>query len=271
MRAVACSSLLARPDRFSMEPNREIVRHWILNLAIEGSRKISDFVPHVFGEHLNVLPVSGAAPHHYSDAFFSLFDEGLVHCFRDEDDEQGKIAVDRAFVESVLNARLRFPQVTSRRRLRVPGPVGSANPDLEWRLTSVGGKEWERLAQPNWERFVFMLFAPLSAEGSAKGGDAWSANLDSLMTELGWCREFNGEEVDRQSLRVEVLRDYPIVYWRTLPIVYHATFLSKWGRDETDFLRNPRADWFRDWWISRRAWYREPWALPAWPTTKNDA
>lgn len=246
MRAVSRPSLLARPDQFSMGPSREIVRHWILDLAITGSRKVSDFVPYVESEHLNVLPVSGAAPNHYSDAFVSLFDEGLIHCFRDEDDEQGNSPVDSAVLESVLKARLQFPQVTSRVRLRVPGPVNSAKPDLEWRPTSVGGKEWERLAQPNWERFVFMLFDPPSAEGLVKGADAWSANLDFLMAELGWCREFNGEEVDRQSLRVEVLHDYPIVYWKTLPVVYHATFLSKWGRDETEFLRDREAKWFRD-------------------------
>lgn len=155
-----------------MEPNQEIVRHWILSLAIEGTRQLSDFVPYVECLHLNVHPVPGAAPHQYGEAFLALFDAGLISCFGDEDDEHGKIRADRTIVETVLAASLRLPQVTRRTRFRMPGPVGPASPDLRWELTTAGGEEWERLAQPNWERYVFVQFDLPSDTRSPKGGDA---------------------------------------------------------------------------------------------------
>ena len=256
----------AKTDLLSMEPNQEIVRHWILSLAIEGSRKLSDFVPYVDCLYLNVHSVPGAAPHHYVEAFLALFDAGLINCFRDEDDEHGKIKANHSVVESVLTARLRLPQVTSKRRLRMPGPVGPAGPDLRWELTTAGGEDWERLAQPNWERYVFALFGPQSDEKSPMAGDAWSASLDSLMVEIGWCGEFNGEEVDRQSLAVEFLHNHLITYWKVLPNVYHATFSSV--RHEESNLR-AESKWFRDWWISRRTWYKKPWTLSTWPAAQN--
>lgn len=246
-----------------MEPNQEIVQHWILNLAIEGRRKLSDFVPYVEDLYLNVPPVPGATPHYYGEAFLALFDAGLICCFLDKDDEERRISADRSLVESVLAARLQLPQVTSRTRLRAPGPVGSSSPDLIWELSPAGGGEWERLAQPNWERYVHALFG-LAA------GHAWSASLDSLMIEIGWCSELNHEEVDRRSLRLEVLHNYPIVYWKVLPVVYHAKFLCRSVTGEqTELLE--RSKWFRDWWISRRTWYKEPWTRPNWPAVQSSA
>lgn len=252
-----------------MEPNQELVRHWILSLAIEGSRKLSDFVPYVECLYLNVHSVPTAAPHHYGDAFLGLFDAGLIYCFRDEDDEHGKIQVNRSVVESVLAARLQLPQVTSKTRLsRIPGPIGPASPDLKWELTTAGGEEWERLAQPNWERYVFALFDLPPDERSPKAGDAWSASRDSLMLEIGWCGEFNDQEVDPRSLSLELLHNHSIAYWKVLPIVYHATFVCGSVRaGETDLWAE--SQWFRNWRISRRAWYKEPWTLPNWPATQN--
>ena len=61
-----------------MEPSQKIVRRWILNLAIEGTRRLSDIVPYVESLHLNVRSVPGAATRHYSDAFLALFDAGLI-------------------------------------------------------------------------------------------------------------------------------------------------------------------------------------------------
>ena len=250
-------------------PSLDIIRHWILSLAIEGSRNLSDFVPYVEDLHLNVHSVPGAMPHHYGEAFLTLFDTGLIRCFRNENNEHREILADRTLVESVLAARLQLPQVTSRIRRRMPGPVGPASPDLGWELTGAGGEEWELLAQPNWERFVFDLFDPPDEKGLLKPGEAWSVNLDSLMLEIGWCREFNGEQIDLQSLTLEMLQNHPIVYWKILPVVYHAKFLCRSSvLEQPDYLRAGEK-WFRDWWISRRTWYREPWTLPNWPHAQN--
>jgi hypothetical protein len=250
-----------------MEPSQKIVRHWILNLAIKGTRRLSDIVPYVESLHLNVRSVPGATTRHYSDAFLSLFDAGLICCFRDEDERSRRVEVGRSVVESVLALRLQLPEVSRRTRSTIPGPLGPAIPDLMWKLTSAGGVEWERLAQPDWERFVFILFDLPTNEGLPTRGDAWSASLDSLMVEIGWCREFNNEEVDRQSLALEVLSNHPIVYWKVLPVVYHATFMCTSVWQEGIRLRE-KSSWFSDWWSSRRSWFKEPWALPDWPDSK---
>jgi hypothetical protein len=246
-----------------MEANQEILRHWILSLAIEGSRELSDFVPYVETLYLNVHPVPGAAPHHYAEAFLALFDAGSICCFCKEYGDHGKIKANRSVVESVLEARLQLPQVTSKIHLRMTGPIGSASPDLRWEITDGGGEEWERLAQPNWERYVFVLFDLPAQDGLTKAGDAWSASLDSLMVELGWCGEFNHEEVDRKSIAVEILRDYPIAYWKVLPVVYHATFLCRSVEPQEGDLRTT-SEWFHEWWVSRRRWHKAPWELPGW-------
>ncbi len=95
-----------------MEPNQEIVRHWILNLAIEGRRRLSDFFPYVEFEYLNVKPVPGAVPEHYAEAFLALFDAGLVRCSFGRNGDPWGVAADRSAVTAVLDTRLRLPQVT---------------------------------------------------------------------------------------------------------------------------------------------------------------
>jgi hypothetical protein len=163
-----------------MEPSHEIVCQWILSLAIECARKVSDFVPYVDGLALNVRPVPGAGPDHYSKAFLALFDAGLIDCFTHSSDDRARISASRTEIDSVLAARLRLPMVTSKMRLGMHGPIGSVDPDLWWELTETGGNEWERLAEPSWDRYVFFLFGLLLDENSPKAGDAWSASLDSL-------------------------------------------------------------------------------------------
>ncbi len=242
-----------------MEPNEVIVRHWILNLAVEGARMLSDFVPSVEELHLNLQAVPGATPYDYGEAFLTLYDAGHINCFRDAEAEYSQTKANRSVVESVIQARLQIPHVTSRRS-RIPGPVGQVRPDLRWELSTSGGEEWERFAQPDWERYVFALFGPQPSEESQMEGDAWSASLDSLMIQIGWCNEFNNLEIDRQSIELEILHNHPITYWKVIPVVYHATFLCRSTKIRT------KPEWFRDWWLSRRKWYKEPWSLSIWPT-----
>jgi hypothetical protein len=246
-----------------MPVTNAIARYWILNLAIEFPRKLSNFVPFVEEEHLNVRKIPGVAPTDYAAMFLELFDSGSIRLRSPSNDEEGEIAVSRSELESVLGARLLLPSVTSK-IVMGPGRVRHSpintdgSPDFGWELTQAGGEEWEALAQPNWERFINFCT-------DARSGDAWSSNLDSLMTELGWCRELHCVEIDRKTLSLEVLHDYSITYWKVLPVVYHATFRSKWAEYWWLGKGTVVPKWFRDWWLSRSHWYKEPWALPSWP------
>ena len=248
-----------------MPARREIVQHWILNIAIEFGRKLSDFLPFVQSERLNVHGVPSATPEDYAEGVLALFDSGSIRLYSDSVDEGGQIEANRSILESVLGQRLELPRreinlnpvgQSRRRSSRVIAEGGS---DLRWELTPSGGKRWERRAQPDWSRYLAILT-------DCGSGEAWSADRDFLLAELGWGRELDGLEIDRNSIRLEILHDHAITYWKTLPIVYHAAFASGWA--ESPWLHADRAkapDWFHDWWASRSNWYKQPWELPTWP------
>jgi hypothetical protein len=245
-----------------MHPSQELIQHWILNIAIEFHLKLSDFIPFVESEFLNVKEVPRATLDDYATAFLALLDAGFVCAYPVETavGEEDRAKVGRSQVEAVLEKRLQLPRVTGRIRVgvdrhKLPGrpPV----PDLRWRMTSLGGEAWERLAKPDWNRYVSTLT-------DDQFGDTWSANRDLLMAELGWYRELNSMKVDRGTVRVELLHDHPIMYWKVLSLVYHAAFSCTPDADArpTDWPK-----WFRDWWLSRNQWHKDPWELPSWPTT----
>lgn len=246
-----------------MQTSSEIVRHWILSLAIEGARRISDFLPYVEQESLNVRKIPGIAASEYAATFLDLFSSGLIRLRSLSDGKGVESTPGRSYLGSVLEARLLLPPISTRRRLGKEHIVSSqlnapASPDFRWELTPRGGEEWERLAYPNWDGYVEILTG-------MESGEAWSANPDSLMAELGWCRELNGIEIDRETLNIGKLIDHQITYWKVLLVVYHAAFRSKWVEDDWLRMASAEREWFQNWWLSRRDWYTKPWKLPIWP------
>ena len=237
-------------------------RHWILNLACEIPCRVSDLLPVVKEERLNVIRIPGVQATDYAAALLKLFDSGEIRLRpRDEDESSSPT---RAELNSVLEARLKLPPIlrTFGKNERQSGVSPSSVrevPDLSWELSLLGGEEWETLAQPDWTRFATILSDKESSE-------MWSANFDLLMAELGWCRELNGVEIDRTTLSLELLRDYAITYWKILPIVHHAVFRSKWVDHGWPEKGRREPEWFRKWWVSRSNWYRKPWTLSGWPT-----
>jgi hypothetical protein len=243
-----------------MSASQEIIQHWISNIAIEFHPRLSDFVPFVESESLNVKEVPGATPKDYTAAFLALLDLGFVCAYPVDTHagEEDQAKMDRSAVVEILEKRLLLPQVTSKIRVRANQPRPSSKPtvpDLRWRMTALGGNAWERLARPDWNRYV-------STETDDQFGDIWSANRDVLMAELGWYRELTSAKVNRDSVRIEVVDNHPITYWKVLPLVYHAAFSCT-----PDAHASPMdwPEWFRAWWISQNRWYVKPWELPGWP------
>jgi hypothetical protein len=247
-----------------MQVAQGIVRHWLLNTAIEIPRKISDFLPVVHGLRLNVLDVPGAIPEDYASGILALFDSGSIRVYFDGDAEGSETEVSRSILESVLQRRLAIPVEIStsqhaNRRSTYPRRVSPDTSDLRSQLTALGGAAWERLAQPDWNRFVTIL------TGGDEPGEAWSADFNLLMAELGWCRELNGVEIDRNTISVDLLYDHPITYWKFLPVVHRATFECRWVESHWPDGRIVPPEWFRQWWMSLSEWHTMPWKLPIWP------
>jgi hypothetical protein len=246
---------------------QQILRHWVLNIAVEGRRKLSDFVPYVECEYLNVREVPGAMATDYASAVAGLLDAGLIRFYNVTTSGVGT-EVGRSAVDSVLQTRLHLPKLSGKVRSRQGEPrasraISPPTVDLSFELTPLGGKEWESRAEPDWGRYGPMLTGDES-------GEAWSAGLDLLLAMVGWYRELNGAQIDRNSVSINVLQDHPITYWKRLPTVYHATFACKWAgyRWDSGF---DEPDWFRDWWTSQSAWFRRPWELPDWPSATSAA
>lgn len=241
-----------------------ITRHWILNLAWECRREISDVIPFVEEMHLNVSKVPGVTANDYAAALLDLFNSGAIKVrFKDED---GSLA-NRSDLEAALHTRLLLPPISGRRTHRRDGPpilppaVIRDAPDLAWELSPLGAEEWESLAQPDWNRFATVLSDPES-------GEMWSANLDLLMSELGWSRELNGIDIDKATLSLQVLRDFAITYWKVLPVVHHASFKCNWIEHRWTVEGTPDPEWFRMRRTSRFDWYTKPWMLSGWPAAK---
>lgn len=235
-----------------------MIQHWILNIAIESRRKLSAFIPVVNELHLNVPGVPEATPSDYAFAFVRLLDTGLVQVSPIEDSVD-QATVGRATVEAVLEKRLQLHEETGD---ICPGTGGlrllSRPPDLRWGITTCGGNAWEKLAEPDWNRYVKTLT-------DWESGEIWSASHDLLMAALGWYGELNDVMVDRQSIRIEAVQNHPIVYWKVLPLVYHATFSCT--PSESDRTPTDQPAWFREWWRSLDQWYTKPWELSGWPTS----
>jgi hypothetical protein len=246
-----------------MQVAQGIVRHWLLNTAIECSRKLSDLLPVVRGLLLNVLDVPGATPEDYASGVLALFDSGSIRMYFDGDAEGSETEACRSIVETVFQRRLAAPAATTlsphaNRRSVYPRMVTPDTSDLRWQLTALGGEVWERLAQPDWNRYV----TTLTGEES---GEAWSANFDLLMAEIGWCRELNGVEIDRNTVSLELLYDHPITYWKFLPVVHRAAFECRSVESHWPDGRIVPPEWFHQWWMSQSEWYKKPWKLSIWP------
>ena len=248
-----------------MPASQELIQHWILNTAIEFPGRLSDFVPFVESEFLNVGEVPGATPDEHAAAFHTLLDTGLVQAFAIRNGDESETLLDRQTVEAIIQERLHLPHVSSRRRLgtKQPRPSISA-PDLRWKMTALGGDAWERLAQPDWNRYALTLTDIPPTDPLT--GEIWSASRDLLMANLGWYRELNEATVVRDTIRVEALHNHPITYWKVLPLVYHASFSC------TDFFLScgptEQPEWFQQWWRSLDQWYKKPWEVPGWPTAE---
>jgi hypothetical protein len=237
-------------------PSRsDVIAHWLLNSAVLRPVRLGELFPLVRGQSLNVKEIPGCRPRDYAEGLLGLFNRDLIklqsHIPGDEvGGTQG--------VEKILERFLGLSGNDPTYRLEVYEQIHLGLPAMKvsFELTHPGGQAWERLAEPQWARFV-------SGWTTSDGlGELFSPDIDLLIAYMGWYPEVNCERIRLQTLEWHAQQDFEVLYWKHLPLVYRATFTvdpadSCWGPVE------PR--WFQDWHSSIMRWYTNPWDLPSWP------
>ena len=241
----------------------EMIKHWLLNLAVEHPVWLGCLFPAVDAEGLNVKPLPRCKALDYARGLLELLDAGMIKLSSEVsgDDVESGLGAAR-----VLDRFVRLsnddPALCRGSRLL---PMYERNPlpgmQVEFELTPRGGEAWERVAEPDWSR----LF---TVSRDSTSGELISPDRDLLMALMGWYSEIHhGETIQRDTIRWQTHTDYAILYWKRVPLVCHASFGLQaaeapwpgWG-----------PEWFRDWYFSAVSWHRKPWDLPGWPPESQE-
>jgi hypothetical protein len=217
--------------------------------------------------------IPSCEPEDYAKSLIQLFDSGLITFESDasEDDVSSRDGLSRLInrIARLVEDKERLEELRATSR---KGVLRLARQNVRFRLTEAGGQQWERLAEPNWDHYFGQLTSCDSENGTDKeDGELISQNLNLLMAVLGWFQETDSGQVDLNSIEVQKLDNYPILYWKRLPSVYRITFNflkadARWNGSGPAWLREP--EWYREWWNSRDKWYKRPWDLPVWPSAQ---
>jgi hypothetical protein len=241
----------------------DLIKHWLLNTAIDFPRPLIHVLPKVQALTLNAREVSGCAPEGYAQRLRELYLSGnILFTSEDPTDDARNVSGVDAILDRFLGCSYEPPDVRDARGKRQADPRAPKIPRVLFSLAESGGALWESVAKPEWDHFY-------KQSSDYEAGDAVSPDLTLLMARLGWFPELSGEAIDVQSIQLEECSDYPVLYWETLPRVYRATFKcqgteARWKTPE--YADHPiEPDWFRKWWPTTVRLYSEPWVLPDWP------
>jgi hypothetical protein len=243
---------------------KNLIKHWLLDTAIDFPRPLLHVLPVVRGMILNAKEIPGCTAEDYSHGLRELYvSRHIFFTSEDARDDTQKLSG----VEAILGRFLSYcdepPDERHASRERRADPRDPKIPRVEFALTESGGTLWESVAKPEWNRFY-------DESSDYETGDAVSPDLTLLIARLGWFPELSNEAIDIQSIQVEERSDYPVLYWKKLPHVYRATFKchrakARWRDGHSDYPIEP--DWFRKWWPTTVRFYTKPWERPGWPAT----
>jgi len=249
----------------------EIVKQWLLTSAVKFPRRLGYIFPIVEGLALNMIEVPGCVKEEYAKALLALFDAGMI---RFSSGQSASNVETRTGICELLDRLLslnpddpasRITRYLKRNSTKaVENVVRDPSLSMTFELTERGGQVWEKSAEPDWTCFLDQL-SHATDEGA---GEMASSNLTLMMAYMGWFPPFANYRVKLETVKVEQVADYPILYWKRLPHVYRATFEfekmnSKWQEDRID-----GPTWFREWWQVTTKWYKHPWEMPGWPSSE---
>jgi hypothetical protein len=130
---------------------------------------------------------------------------------------------------------------------------------LRYGLTAAGAARWERMAQPDWDRYCWReVHAPevaVAEELCEEDAVVVAGSLQRLEEVLAHGRELWGMEVPADGVERDTLVPWEATYWKTLPAGHRARFSFRhaWpvtGRPSPEYRRRVSA---------LRRWCRKPW------------
>jgi len=243
----------------------ELVEQWLLTAAITFPCPMGYVFPVVEGLALNMIEVLGVDSEQYASALLALWDSRKIKISPPETE---RVIETRAEVCDLLDRLVRLDQHKPNARMvryarrggQTKGQEIVRDPSLfvTFELTELGGESWEAFAEPDWTRFLDQLT-------DENTGEMTSVDLNLMMAYMGWFPPFAEHQVKRETVRVERVADYAILYWKRLPQVYLATFELETSTQRWQDGRIDGPTWFRDWWSATAVWYKKPWELNGWP------
>ncbi len=233
-----------------------VIRHWLLNLAVEIPVDLHRILPVIQAQGLNVRTVPTCEGRDYARGVIQLHESGMIELTsKDAADDVNSSDGVVQILDRFVNLQKFDPRISPRHFAPVDKLPSALQ--VKYKVTALGGQEWERSAKPDWNHFV-------SSSDDYASGELLSADKERLIAYMGWYPEIAGSLIQVDTINWETHRNFNILYWKQLPVVHRVSFQlqpsgKRWSSDAA-----PK--WFWDWYFSTTAWYAKPWLLPNWPT-----
>ena len=215
--------------------------HWLLELIIIRPAPVSWLLP-VFNARRNDVQIPRYRNDDYARLIVSALETGLIEL----------VSGDRTLVlDDAMRAIFGLSQ----------GSLREKAGGVVMRMTANGGKRWEALAEPVWDRFVKSELTYLSADldDLRVSGLLASTNRDVVIGYLGWLERLESVDIQWDSLAMATHSDYWATYWKVIADVHEANFGAI--RRKTD-RSVPAPVW--GWKMALSRWHIEPWHRPDW-------
>lgn len=236
-----------------------MIKHWLLNLAVEYPVWLGHLFPAIDCEALNVKSVPGSDGQDYARNLIELLDSDMIRLSSEVtgDDVESKSGVER-ILDRFLKLANEDPALRHQGHLRPTYERSHlSGMQVSFKLTERGGDAWERMAEPDWNHILI-------ARVNSKSGDLFSPDRHLLMAYMGWYQEIEQQRIRLEAITWQTHSDFEILYWKRLPLVYQASFSvqSTEGHAGPKWSSVPK--WFREWYFSAITWHKQPWELPGW-------
>lgn len=204
------------------------IKQWLLTLAVKARVPLKFLFPVVRAEILNLPQPPAVSDGDRLDAFFYLLSQECLEV-----------------VDSVPNdvAQSDWSEHELRDRI-LSGLTGRLN----FGLTQIGGLAWERVAEPDWSRFI-------SHSATSEELDLASTNFERLGAHLGWIPAVEGVRIKWETLSYELHESYPITYWKRLSGVHRVQCKLESRAEGGMGIGWPQ--WFSHWHAEFHRWFRE--------------
>jgi hypothetical protein len=217
--------------------------HWILDMAVVDPLRLGWLLPAVKTQHLNAKPIPGFRVNDYA-ALIGLAKERELLELISEDQ-----TLNSAESRSVLSDFAHDSET-----------IGGSG--IYIRLTEQGGRLWEQMATPQWDRFFYYSFLLPDRELRVSATVA-SINEDIVVAYLGWLDRLASVDVNWETLKIKTSSNFAATYWKRLDGIHEATVDGLYHLPERS-----APSFVSDWAMSLNEWRLRPWDRPDWPGRK---